>query len=66
MNHRQTHEFLLCDWLQVESLNVRPCFAEHTRVTFLGIVALIAQPASLRAYRSSTGATNSQPSLVGT
>jgi len=34
MNHRQTLEFLLYDWLQAESLNARPRFAEHARATF--------------------------------
>ncbi|WP_144732778.1 acyl-CoA dehydrogenase [Extensimonas perlucida] len=34
MNHRQTLEFLLYDWLQAESLSARPRFAEHTRATF--------------------------------
>ncbi len=31
---RTTLEFLLYDWLQVESLNSRPRFAEHSRETF--------------------------------
>ncbi|RCX09829.1 acyl-CoA dehydrogenase [Extensimonas vulgaris] len=34
MNHRQTLEFLLYDWLQAESLSARSRFAEHTRATF--------------------------------
>ena len=34
MNHRQTLEFLLYDWLQAEALSARPRFAEHTRATF--------------------------------
>jgi butyryl-CoA dehydrogenase len=34
MTYRQTTEFFLYDWLNVESLNQRPRFADHSRETF--------------------------------
>ena len=34
MNLRTTLDFLLYDWLQAESLNQRPRFADHSRETF--------------------------------
>ncbi len=34
MSYRQTVDFLLHDWLDVESLRVRPRFADHSRETF--------------------------------
>jgi butyryl-CoA dehydrogenase len=34
MSYRRTIEFLLHDWLEVESLRNRPRFAEHSRETF--------------------------------
>ena len=34
MTYRQTADFLLYDWLQVESLQTRPRFADHSRETF--------------------------------
>ena len=34
MSLRQTLDFLLYDWLQAESLNQRPRFADHSRETF--------------------------------
>ena len=34
MSHRRTVDFLLYDWLDVESLHERPRFAEHSRETF--------------------------------
>ncbi len=34
MSYRQTADFLLYDWLQVESLQTRPRFADHSRETF--------------------------------
>ena len=34
MNLRSTLDFLLYDWLQAESLNQRPRFADHSRETF--------------------------------
>jgi len=34
MNLRSTIDFLLYDWLQAESLNQRPRFADHSRETF--------------------------------
>jgi butyryl-CoA dehydrogenase len=34
MTYRQTTEFLLYDWLNVESLNQRSRFADHSRETF--------------------------------
>ena len=34
MNVRTTLDFLLYDWLQAESLNQRPRFADHSRETF--------------------------------
>ena len=34
MSYRQTADFLLYDWLDVESLNGRPRFADHSRETF--------------------------------
>ena len=34
MTFRQTLDFLLFDWLQAESLNQRPRFADHSRETF--------------------------------
>jgi alkylation response protein AidB-like acyl-CoA dehydrogenase len=35
---RRTLDFLLYDWLQVESLAGRPRFAEHSRETFLSVL----------------------------
>ena len=34
MNLRTTLDFLIYDWLQAESLNQRPRFADHSRETF--------------------------------
>ena len=34
MSYRRTVEFLLHDWLEVETLRNRPRFAEHSRDTF--------------------------------
>src|SRR3954470_4674739 len=34
MSYRQTVDFLLHDWLGVESLRERPRFADHSRETF--------------------------------
>ena len=34
MSYRQTTDFLLYDWLQVESLRTRARFADHSRETF--------------------------------
>ncbi len=34
MRYRNTLDFLLYDWLQAESLNQRPRFADHSRETF--------------------------------
>ena len=34
MTYRQTADFLLYDWLGVETLQQRPRFAEHSRETF--------------------------------
>ena len=34
MSYRQTVDFLLHDWLDVESLRARPRFADHSRETF--------------------------------
>ena len=34
MTYRQTADFLLYDWLDVEALNARPRFADHSRETF--------------------------------
>ncbi|HEY0856063.1 MAG TPA: acyl-CoA dehydrogenase [Albitalea sp.] len=34
MTHRQTTDFFLYDWLDVESLRSRPRFADHSRETF--------------------------------
>lgn len=34
MSYRQTADFLLYDWLNVESLRSRPRFADHSRETF--------------------------------
>jgi alkylation response protein AidB-like acyl-CoA dehydrogenase len=38
MTHRQNLDFLLHDWLQVSSLQVRPRFAEHNRETFSAVL----------------------------
>ena len=38
MTYRQTADFLLYDWLGVESLLARPRFAEHTRETFASVL----------------------------
>ena len=34
MSYRRTIDFLLHDWLDVESLRERPRFADHSRETF--------------------------------
>jgi len=34
MRYRNTLDFLLYDWLQAETLNQRPRFADHSRETF--------------------------------
>jgi Acyl-CoA dehydrogenase N terminal len=34
MSLRSTLDFLMYDWLQAESLNRRPRFADHSRETF--------------------------------
>ena len=38
MSFRHTAEFLLYDWLDVESLNRRERFAEHSRETFTAVL----------------------------
>ena len=38
MSYRQTIDFLLCDWLNVESLQRRPRFADHSRETFASVM----------------------------
>ncbi|MEO8280888.1 MAG: acyl-CoA dehydrogenase [Ideonella sp.] len=40
MSFRQTIDFLLYDWLQVESLQARARFAEHNRATFDAVLDL--------------------------
>ncbi len=38
MSYRQTADFLLYDWLGVESLQKRPRFADHSRETFASVM----------------------------
>jgi butyryl-CoA dehydrogenase len=38
MSYRQTLDFLLDDWLGVESLAARPRFADHSRETFAAVI----------------------------
>ncbi|HEY4067853.1 MAG TPA: acyl-CoA dehydrogenase [Burkholderiaceae bacterium] len=38
MSYRQTLDFLLNDWLAVESLQQRPRFADHSRETFASVM----------------------------
>jgi butyryl-CoA dehydrogenase len=38
MTYRQTADFLLYDWLDVEALQSRPRFADHTRETFASVI----------------------------
>jgi alkylation response protein AidB-like acyl-CoA dehydrogenase len=38
MSFRQTTDFLLYDWLDVESLQRRPRFADHSRETFASVI----------------------------
>jgi alkylation response protein AidB-like acyl-CoA dehydrogenase len=38
MSYRQTADFLLYDWLDVESLQTRPRFADHSRETFASVM----------------------------
>jgi butyryl-CoA dehydrogenase len=38
MTYRQTADFLLFDWLDVESLAARPRFADHSRETFASVM----------------------------
>ena len=38
MTYRQTADFLLFDWLEVESLAARPRFADHSRETFVSVM----------------------------
>jgi alkylation response protein AidB-like acyl-CoA dehydrogenase len=38
MSYRQTIDFLLHDWLDVESLQERPRFADHSRETFASVM----------------------------
>ena len=38
MTFRQTLDFLLHDWLDVESLHTRPRFADHSRETFTSVM----------------------------
>ena len=38
MTYRQTADFLLYDWLDVESLATRPRFADHSRETFASVL----------------------------
>ena len=38
MSYRQTADFLLYDWLAVESLQSRPRFADHSRETFTSVM----------------------------
>ena len=38
MTYRQTADFLLYDWLDVESLTARPRFADHSRETFVSVM----------------------------
>ncbi len=38
MNYRQTLDFFLYDWLNVEALNARPRFADHSRETFTSVM----------------------------
>jgi alkylation response protein AidB-like acyl-CoA dehydrogenase len=38
MSYRQTADFLLYDWLDVESLQKRPRFADHSRETFASVM----------------------------
>ena len=40
MTYRQTADFLLYDWLGVETLQQRPRFAEHSRETFDAVLDL--------------------------
>ena len=46
MSYRNTIEFLLHDWLEVEALRNRPRFAEHSRETFDGLLDLCEQLAT--------------------
>ena len=38
MSYRQTIDFLLYDWLNVEALHTRPRFADHSRETFASVM----------------------------
>ena len=38
MSYRQTADFLLYDWLNVEALQQRPRFADHSRETFASVM----------------------------
>ena len=38
MSYRQTLDFLLYDWLDVEALQRRPRFADHSRETFASVM----------------------------
>ena len=38
MSYRQTADFLLYDWLDVESLQARPRFNDHSRETFASVM----------------------------
>ena len=38
MSHREAAEFLLYDWLGVESLASRRRFADHSRETFTSVI----------------------------
>jgi alkylation response protein AidB-like acyl-CoA dehydrogenase len=38
MSYRQTIDFLLYDWLDVEALHTRPRFADHSRETFASVM----------------------------
>lgn len=38
MSYRQTADFLMYDWLDVESLQQRPRFADHSRETFASVM----------------------------
>src|ERR1700712_2244352 len=38
MSYRQTIDFLLCDWLGVDSLQSRARFTDHSRETFASVM----------------------------
>ncbi len=66
MSFRRVAEFLLFDWLRVESLNSRPRFADHSRETFCAVLDMCEKLAAEKFAPFNRLVDTQEPSFDGT